>query len=160
MSYEIEAILNNRPLCSDYDDDITDVLTPNHLIFGRRIESSNFARSPITELQDEHLSKREKNLENMITYFWEIWRTEYVTSLRESHKSSKVKPEIISENDIVLLFEDKQPRHMWKLGRVQELIRSKDGRVRAGKVLVGSTGIVVDRPISKLYPIEIRKSSK
>ena len=28
---EIECILNNRPLCADYDSEVDDVLTPNHL---------------------------------------------------------------------------------------------------------------------------------
>ena len=34
---EIENILNNRPHCAVYEDDLDDVLTPNHLIFGRGI---------------------------------------------------------------------------------------------------------------------------
>lgn len=31
---EIKLILNNRPICDDYDDDCEDVLTPNHLLYG------------------------------------------------------------------------------------------------------------------------------
>lgn len=155
---EVEAILNNRPICDDHDDDIDDVLTPNHLIFGRRIENSNFARVSIDSFEDEHLNKREKHLEKMISYFWEIWRKEYVTSLREKHKSSKEKPEIVSVNDIVIIYDDKQPRHMWKIGRVDELIRSKDGIVRAAKVQTGQ-GPILSRPLCKLYPIELRKKS-
>ena len=38
---EMEIILNNRPICKDYDDDLEEVLTPNHLIFGRRLENTN-----------------------------------------------------------------------------------------------------------------------
>ena len=154
LVYEIEGILNNRPICNDYEDDVEAVLTPNHLIFGRRIESVNVQR--IDSLDDEFLDRRVKHLEHMLNHFWKIWRIEYVTSLRESHKSTTTKPEVISKDDIVLIYDDKQPRHMWKLGRVNELIRSKDGVVRAAKVLVGATGILVDRPISKLYPIETR----
>ena len=45
---------------------------------------------------------------------------------------------------------------MWKLGRVDELIRSKDGIVRAAKVQTGP-GIILSRPLCKLYPIELRK---
>ena len=154
LVYEIEGILNNRPLCNDYGDDIESVLTPNHLVFGRRLESVNVQR--INSLDDEFLDRRVQHLETLLNHFWKIWRSEYVTSLRESHKSKKTKPEIVSNNDIVLIYDDKQPRHMWKLGRISELIRSKDGVVRAAKVLVGATGITIDRPISKLYPIETR----
>ena len=40
--YRVEVIPNNRHICADYDDDIDEVLTPNHLIFGRRLEMTNF----------------------------------------------------------------------------------------------------------------------
>ena len=48
---------------------------------------------------------------------------------------------------------------MWKLGRVHELIRSKDGIVRAANVKSGSAGAILSRPLSKLYPIELRKQN-
>ena len=38
---EIEAILNNKPLYEDYDDNVEDVSTPNHLVYGRRLENIN-----------------------------------------------------------------------------------------------------------------------
>ena len=56
-----------------------------------------------------------------------------------------------------MIYNKSHPRHLWKLGRVTELIRSKDGTVRAAKVKCGSTGNVISRPINKLYPIEVRK---
>ena len=49
-----------------------------------------------------------------------------------------------------------QPRHLWKLGRIVELIRSNDGLVRAAKVVCGSSGKFIKRPIKTLYPIETR----
>ena len=33
---EVECILNNRPIGADFEDDYEDVITPNHLMFGRR----------------------------------------------------------------------------------------------------------------------------
>ena len=157
LVYEVETILNNRPICNDYEDDIETVLTPNHLIFGRRLETLNFQRVD-SLCDDENLSKREIRLEEMISYFWKIWRQEYVISLRESHKSSKSKPEIVSVNDIVLIYDEKQPRQMWKLARVHELVRSKDGVVRAAKVTSGTNRTMFTRPLCKLYPIELRRN--
>ena len=58
----------------------------------------------------------------------------------------------------MLIFDDKLPRHMWKLGRVDELIRSKDGVVRVTKVKSGSAGAFLSRPINKLYPVELYKN--
>ena len=103
-----------------------------------------------------NLSKREKHLEKMINHFWDIWRKEWVTSLRKGHKCERSnKPQMISINDIVLIYDKCQPRHLWKLGRILELIRSKDGFVRAAKVKCGSTGNIINRPLNKLYLIEI-----
>ena len=39
--FEIENLLNNRPLCFMYDDDVSDVLTPNSLLYGRMLEFEN-----------------------------------------------------------------------------------------------------------------------
>ena len=38
---EIELILHNQQIRIEYDDDQEEVLTPNHLIFGHRLEISN-----------------------------------------------------------------------------------------------------------------------
>ena len=122
------------------------------------METSNFRGH--SDPEDANIDKRGKHLEKLLNHFWNIWRDEYVRSLRESHKSSKAKPEIISENDIVLIYDKKQPRQLWKLGRVPELIRSKDGVVRAAKVMTGSAGAILSRPVSQLYPIELRKTKQ
>ena len=56
-----------------------------------------------------------------------------------------------------MIYDKFQPRHLWKLGRISELIRSKDGYVHAAKVKCGSTGRIWSRLVNKLYPIELRK---
>ena len=65
--------------------------------------------------------------------------------------------------DIVVIRDEKMPRQQWRLGRVIELIIGRDKRVRAAKVLVGKTGVILDRPINLLYPLEqniLTKSAK
>jgi len=53
-----------------------------------------------------------------------------------------------------LIFNDKQPRQQWKMGRIIELLTSKDNRIRSAKVIIGKTRNIIDRPINRLYPIE------
>ena len=68
----------------------------------------------------------------MITHFWDVWRTEYLTSLRESQKLLRGKNEAkIIVDDIVIVYDKKQPRHLWKLGRVIELIKGCDDVLEA-----------------------------
>ena len=96
----------------------------------------------------------------MINHFGTYGEKECVTFLREGHKCERSnKPEMVSINDIVLIYDKCQPRHLWKLGRILELMRSKDGLVRAAKVKCGSTGNIINQRLNKLYPIEIRNSS-
>ena len=39
--FEIENVLNNRPLCFMYNDDVSEVLTPNSLLYGRKLGFKN-----------------------------------------------------------------------------------------------------------------------
>ena len=57
-------------------------------------------------------------------------------SLRETsaffHRPSK---EIIQVGDIVLLRNEGKARAFWKLAKVTELVRGRDGAVRSAKIL-------------------------
>ena len=44
-----------------------------------------------------------------------------------------------NKNDLVLVFDDKQPRQEWLLGKITELIPSNDGQIRGAKVFLGKT---------------------
>ena len=82
---EIELILNNRPMDVDYDDDQEDILSPNHLIFGRQLPTTNLSAQ--NSDSDLNLSKRKKMLQTILNHFWSRWRREYEISLRQFQKS-------------------------------------------------------------------------
>ena len=101
------------------------------------------------------MPKRVKHVENTIEHFWKRWRAEYVTSLREYQKLHKPNTQAVpSKNDLVLVFDDKQPRQKWLLGKVTELISSNDRIIRGVKVFLGKTRNIIDRPVNRLYPVE------
>ena len=58
----------------------------------------------------------------------------------------------------VLISEEKIPRSVWRIGRVDSLIESKDGHVRAANVRVlsktGKKPNIIQRLVQKLYPVE------
>ncbi|KHJ99254.1 integrase core domain protein [Oesophagostomum dentatum] len=59
-------------------------------------------------------------------------------------------------NEVVLIQQDDMtPRSNWPLGKITELVRSADGLIRFAKVR-GPSGNVLQRPIAKLIPLEIR----
>ena len=153
-------ILNSRPLGFVYDNDYEDILTPNHLLFGRKLYTSNETQQ--SNIMDEFDStKRYNHLNMLLSHFWSRWKNEYVTSLREFQKkykqSNKLTPNI---NDIVIVYEEKQPRNKWKLGRIDSLIKGTDGQIRGANVMMGKTKNLISRPVNKLYPIEFANCDK
>ena len=63
----------------------------------------------------------------------------------------------IAVGDVVIIH-DEQPRAMWKLGNVEELLIGADGENRAAVLRVSGQGGVskhLRRPVQRLYPIEM-----
>lgn len=52
--------------------------------------------------------------------------------------------------DFVLLHEDKQPKHMWKMGRIEETFMGRDGKIRSCAVRLPSR-LILRRPVQLLY---------
>ena len=86
---EIETMLNDRPLAY-VSPDLSDPepLTPSHLLFGRRIHQVPHPLNDPEELEDPTYvsdgAMREKVNKHtaVMQKFWNHWRTEYLTSLR------------------------------------------------------------------------------
>ena len=157
---EVESTINSRPLTYHYEETGEEVLTPFHLILGRRL-------SPLSEYIDSNLDLNEvENQENVsrrftyitkkLNHFWNRWRREYITGLREAHRMKERKPNIIDQGDIVLIHEDNVKRNWWKIGVIENLIKGKDGEIRGAQVRKSGKGKpeILNRPVQKLYPLE------
>ena len=72
--FEIENVLNNRPLCFMYDDDVSEVLTPNSLLYGRNLEFKNKCvdeeHSEVSE--GNELWPRKYAVQKVVESFWLI----------------------------------------------------------------------------------------
>ena len=84
--------------------------------------------------------------------FWNRWKTEYLTSLREFHKKTGNNSTIIRIGDIVQIH-DENRRIMWKTGIVENLTKGNDGLVRSA--IIRTKNGTTSRPIVKLYPLEL-----
>ena len=94
-------------------------------------------------------------MESLIEHFCKRWRFEYVTSLEECQKSFKPKDQLFpAKNDLVLLYEEKQPRQKWLLGKIVHFIPSQDGQIGGAKILLRKSRNTVDRPVNRLYLLE------
>ena len=65
----------------------------------------------------------------LLKHFWLRWRQEYLTSLREFHKTTRgTMSQKVNVGDIVLVHDD-TPRVNWKLAVIQQVIKGKDGLI-------------------------------
>ena len=98
-----------------------------------------------------------KHGQKHLNQFCKLWRSEYLLSLRERpqmslkcpHSTAAATPRV---GDVVLIKED-LPRGRWKVGRICELIQSRDQRIRSAKITV-APGKIIKRALSLLSPIE------
>jgi hypothetical protein len=88
--------------------------------------------------------------------FWRRWEKEYLMELRSFHVISRPKGRSVKVRigDVVLLQEDRRPRHMWKKARVEELKAGRDGAIRTA-VLRGANGTILVRLIQLVIPREV-----
>ena len=163
---EIEAVLNSRPLTHLYPEDISEPLTPSHLLMGRRLISLPYSVARDSEDQQEwgtkeNLTKRIKYLLLTLEHFKLRWKKEYLSELREHHRNLKRDEHrsSIHQGDIVTVHnENKSNRLFWNLGRIKSLIFGRDNEIRGANVQL-SNGNVIARPLQKLFPLEVTCSS-
>jgi hypothetical protein len=152
---EIESFMNSRPLCYVDDADLTEPLTPSHLMYGRNIGKRNILNS--CELnQNPNPKSRVKHVKTLLQHFWNRFSSEYVTSLRERDMKRVRKSGIRAEvkvGDVMMIHKKHIARCEWPLGKVEKLVNSEDGEIR-GAQLKTAEGIL-NRPINLLYPLEM-----
>ena len=154
---ETECTLKSIPLTCQYEDG--EVLTPSHLIYGRRF--SPFSESCSSDLDKvitaDKLTKRVLFLRRKLINFWKRWKKEYLVNLREHHRMKECPSNVVAKGYIVLVEDDNTKRIQWKMGMMERLITGKDGHVRGLEVRTISQGKTrcLSRPIQKIYPLEI-----
>ena len=101
------------------------------------------------------LNKNVPRQNELLQHFRNMWKHEYLTSLREYHRTTGKNDKSVRVGDIVLVHNDSN-RIKWKLAIVRELISGRDGLVRSA-VIKTENGIT-NRPIVKLFPLEVRNN--
>ena len=154
---EVEGTVNARPLTYLYEEPSSEPLTPSHLMYGRRIITLPDAVCFDIDNETTKLSMRYKYLLTKFAHFWNRWKKEYLADLRE-YKTIDQGYRTVKVGNVVLLYEDNTKRLLWKLGKIERLIRGKDGNVRGAKVQVITRNKLetLSRPVQKLYPLEVR----
>ena len=164
LLFEIEMVINNRPLTFIYEDPGSVPLTPNHLLFGRNLNiQASDCDNENNEVIEIDLHKRHKAVSFILNCYIKRWKHEYLTELREFHKSKKGASEpLISVGDVVIIHDENKVRSLWPVGIVENIIPSNDGAIRGVSVrhiTESGRSNVIKRPVNKLYPLECIKAS-
>ena len=156
---EIEAHLNDRPLTyTSPDVDDPEPISPSHLLHGKRIVTLPHS---ITQDDENHdpdfgddsaLRRRAKRQALVIKHFWNRWKSEYLTALRETHQMTGNNYQRVKTGDVVLVHDDSK-RVNWKLAVIESVNKGKDNMIRSANIRT-ATGRI-NRPISRLYPLEM-----
>ncbi|XP_065081379.1 uncharacterized protein LOC135703953 [Ochlerotatus camptorhynchus] len=152
---EAEAIVNSRPLTYlPLDSAEQEALTPNHFIMG----SSTGVKQPAMKIAEtaETIRVSWDLIQQRIDYFWKRWIMEYLPTLtRRTKWFGETKP--VECGDLVIVI-DETRRNGWVRGRVLEVTKGRDGRVR--QAMVQTPGGLFRRPVSKLTVLDVaeRKS--
>lgn len=148
---QIEAILNSRPLyaLSDNPNDMQ-ALTPGHFIIGEPfivpppIDVPSQTNNSVKRIREEQ--------RNIIEGFWKRWENEYLTSLFQRKKWTKEKKPL-KIGQLVLIADENLSPGRWLMGRIIELIPSKDKLIRA--VVVKTPKSKFTRPVQKIKVLPV-----
>ena len=137
---DVEVAINNRPLDYVEEDVQLPLLTPNSLLF---LQPNYLPELESHHLEEPNLRRRGRHLSRVKDAMWARWSKEYIKSLRERHRLQGVRGvRAPAVDEIVIIKSEEKNRNRWKLGKVVELIRGRDGVVRRseGPNGKGSTG--------------------
>lgn len=109
-------------------------LTPAHFLIGQ--EMFALPELNVGSVKQTRLSSWQ-HLAQIKQHFWQRWSEEYLPLLQKRVKWQEAKASL-KVGDMVLVQNDNCPPLSWPLGRVIDVTRSRDNRVRSVKILTQS----------------------
>ena len=161
---DIQNAVNSRPLTYRSSDNDLETITPN--CFLKTDSDCNvllrFDEDPLWERDPpsrDTVVAALASRDECLAHFKELWYNSYLLSLRETCRDLHQVNwnDKISVDDIVLVKLLNKTRPFWVLGRVLELVKGHDDKVRSVKLKRGD-GVVVHHSINHLYPLELSLS--
>ena len=164
---EVQRAINTRALLYVEADQKSSTLSPADFLhmntsLGVQITSTDGNEDPDflpisrPTTADDLLSVWKKG-QKLLSEFWNLWKTQYLTSFRESHRARlSNRPSATAPSPTVgdlVQIHDTPSWESWKLGRITKLLPSRDGQVRAAYVQLANK-TVIQRPLSTHYPLE------
>ena len=133
---EVVNILNSGPLTYNSDSSLDEQpLTPNHLL---HLCPCPVLPPGVFDKDDLSCRRAWRQAQYLANLFWGRWTSEYLPTLLERKKWNTLRRNL-AVGDLVLLADVSFPRGKWPLGRIIEVMPSRDGLVRTVRVKTSCT---------------------
>ncbi|KAI5731558.1 hypothetical protein M8J77_012244 [Diaphorina citri] len=156
---EVETVVNTRPLTT-VGTELEHVLTPADFLqpsvpvvleIPKQSDSMTVTKTALVDSW--------KKSQTVFKEFNDMFVNRYLTSLAERPMKTHKQPRVLAKTspnigDVVQLKERMVSRAFWRVGKILELVPSKDGHTRTARVRMAN-GSIITRSISLLYPLEI-----
>ena len=160
FSVKAESIINYWPSSTYVDDDKNnDLLTPSHLVFGRKLNDKCFTYNKDV-IDPNELQTLAQKVESTKDYFYKRFEKEYLLSLQERCYNNKFENKCtLVIGDAMLIKEENKSRMLWRKGLVTKLVKDKDNLVRGAELKVYQPSLSkcahINRPLQLLVPFEM-----
>lgn len=164
---EVEGFVNCRPLTYVGDEIGEKVLRPIDFVTPDLKLNLQICTDPELSRDPDYMPAAPKNrievescikrLNRLINSMWNSFKFNYIQILRNrpenkfKYRGSTVDPKI---GEIVLLADTDLKRGQYRLGKLVELHKSADGKIRSASLVLGNKRIV-KRTLNQLVPLEI-----
>ena len=152
---QIESIINSRPITYLFDDDVEQPLTPSHLLIGKRS-----TQLPPAIANSYDTEGRSVYRELLLAQFEKRWKKEFLSQLQDYHiqmSRTATVERVPKVGELVILKEDKQPRGSWKICKVTDVHKGRDGKIRSVELLKPNKQMI-RRPPQLFIPLEFYES--
>ena len=103
-------------------------------------------------VDNSEVRRRAKRQALIIKHLESRWKHEYLTALREAHRTTGTNTQQVKIGDIVLVHDD-TTRVNWKLAVIESVNRGADGMIRSANIRTANGR--TNCPIARLYPLEV-----
>ena len=156
---EIENALNSRPSTYIDEDPDSNIITPNHLIYGRDINEKSFETNHVPIISSTNAEDLAARMKLVLEHYSKCFETEYTLALQEQHfyvntHNSSYKRELTG--DIILIKEDLLAQMSWRKGKVINVIKGRDNLIKGVELEVYQPNlnkiVTINRPFQHTVP--------
>ena len=160
---EIEAMINDRPLCAVSEDIAQfEPVTPSMLLTGHQLSHmpSNLPRSLPKDKTEAEIVRAWKRRVSLSQQLWNRWKKDYMLGLQVRQKWMTARKDL-ELGDLVLIATENMPRGSWPLARVtstenvHNLGDVKSANIRSVELRL-SSGKLTRRPCQHLVRLEVQ----